>query len=227
MKQIMEGTIVFFSFYNRCHSTFAQRRTTYSKYILPYLRKDVTASCMGADEGTLVVHLRDGDTASICRGNKAQPPCSYYDTIISTGYDGGPFSKVELVHYGAPENPCVQHLLGKHSNKIIQRQEGSLQMDTCAIIKATNLAVSFSSFSATFKMMNTHVKRLYLPALSEKPRLFLNYDENITDVCLTLPGAVRYSTAYKPSKGDCDRYFYEYPSMQLISDNCTPREGAN
>lgn len=215
--------------YNRCKSTFADRLRVFKEYITPYLKEEITNACDGQDKETVVVHIRDGDTAMRSTGRKAQPPCKYYDDVISHGYDNSAFPKVLLIHGGGePQNPCVAYLQGKYKDKIIEQKtgEGSLAQDMCEVMKAHNLGASFSSFATTLKMMNSNLDRYFFPAfLNElKPkqveRFTINYDLDIKDVCTVLPKAVRYQL---PTGGkgiaDQDTYFLSYPD-ELIRETC-------
>merc|ERR1712157_151444 len=74
----------------------------------------------------LVIHIRQGDVMSMTYPphrlmGHSQPPCTYYEDVIETGYiNGGAFPYVLIVTNPQTEdvriNPCVQYIQDRYSS---------------------------------------------------------------------------------------------------------------
>ena len=131
-----------------------------------YLRAEVEQACESMGDNTITMHIRNGDVARRTTGGHKQPACLYYETVINTGYHGGQFRQVDLVHAQSDknkrQNPCLADLQQKYEKIILPRSnQGGMVYDACRILKAKNLAFTSSSFGITLAMMNTGIHWLF------------------------------------------------------------------
>lgn len=193
-----------FSFFQRCTSTVNERKAVYQKYILPHFTK-VLNSCEREHKDVLTIHMRSGDVATQHTGCHAQPPCSYFTTVLNEGNGGRAFHTAKIFTNGQQKNPCVHEIKKRHADKTIIISEGGTEArDYCSLLVASNLAVTVSGFSTTAKMMNTKINRLFYPGFDEaklhklgcagyRAKLHdVSYDFNGKEVCEAFPVAVRY-----------------------------------
>ena len=218
------------AFYQRCPTTILERREIYRTHIKPLLFSSLVGpACEAPPEDELVMHLRDGDVAGDTAGTHAQPPCAYFLRVIETGNHGGRFSAVHLVHKGAKKpsrlSPCLAEIKARAAprTRVIESNATTLEDDVCLILKATNLALTVSSFGVTLAMMSASVKQLFqfhgglremgsyvdlgappatapglpVPVLvaHEARRRFTHMILNFTELCDAFPRVVYYTLA--------------------------------
>jgi len=218
-----------YAFFNRCRSTVAERRRLYGNHVLPYMQKDVLRACKAPGERTVTLHIRNGDVAlsyggQMRHGYHDQPPCLYYHQVINTGYDGGPFSEIQLVHSKEePKNPCINDIMSRHRDKRILQPTNSVRGDTCLLLKAKSLAVTQSSFSTAMKMVSSKLRRLFFAnmLLEDEGRTFDNFDLNTTEVCKAFPHTVGFKVLpLEPRPAASDSYFLRFPAASLVRTAC-------
>eukprot|EP00929_Paragymnodinium_shiwhaense_P080363 TRINITY_DN41909_c0_g1_i1.p1 TRINITY_DN41909_c0_g1~~TRINITY_DN41909_c0_g1_i1.p1 ORF type:complete len:715 (+),score=105.58 TRINITY_DN41909_c0_g1_i1:76-2220(+) len=119
-----------------------------------------------------------------------QPPCAMYEKIISEGRPGG-YQRVLLVtdgdlrHKSRTEeqadgdivdhsNPCIAYIAamgsGQPSSERLSGQRGAIQVSiqrgsasaaACSVLRARNVVVAFSTFSAALALSSKYVRRVY------------------------------------------------------------------
>jgi hypothetical protein len=184
-------------FYERCRTTVLDRRRVYTQIIREMLTPEVDGACVAPGDDELVIHIRSGDNAAMTHGNHAQPPCSYFSQVITTGLRGKPFPVTHLVYDRQigwqGQSPCVRELLKSPPNgtNLIDidgpRSSFTLARDTCLIYKAHNLALTTSSFGVTLAMMSLRIGRLFhfFPGATPEfeARRFDNMEYNFSELC--------------------------------------------
>eukprot|EP00747_Dinoflagellata_sp_TGD_P102714 gnl/TRDRNA2_/TRDRNA2_168746_c0_seq4.p1 gnl/TRDRNA2_/TRDRNA2_168746_c0~~gnl/TRDRNA2_/TRDRNA2_168746_c0_seq4.p1 ORF type:complete len:225 (+),score=24.49 gnl/TRDRNA2_/TRDRNA2_168746_c0_seq4:371-1045(+) len=195
-------------FFQRCKSTVKERLDVYRKYVLPYVKPNVSDACASEGDDMLTIHLRNGDTSRSTRSCHAQAPCEYLDKVINTGNNGSSFHSIRLISSNQlPQNPCLRHVKSEHADKHVVASRGTKAHDYCALIKAKNLALSVSSFSTTAKMLNTGLSRLfYFDSISYDANIcrgkknlnrhMMGYDFDSLEVCAAFPMAIRLQPNY-------------------------------
>lgn len=157
----------------------------------------------------LVLHIRQGDVMEIAYPPHSsfvhsQPPCSYYEDVIETGYANNTAFPYVLIITNPQEdeirkNPCDQYLRDRYGNdnnnndvdghddnletlqtsklldyeKIINQLNADdshdpvynyLRYDLHILSQAINLAEGHSTFTMGTNMLNTNLKRHFVPA---------------------------------------------------------------
>merc|ERR1719203_2091800 len=112
----------------------------------------------GSGDDLLTVHLRGDDlwapeNASAAIWEKqpstpyvwGQPPCRMYEKILLD--TKGKYRHLLLVTSPDRRNPCIQSIqdLGRKQGFSVRVQSGSLLQDSCALLQARHLVVSFST----------------------------------------------------------------------------------
>jgi len=145
-------------------------------------------------EEVIVLHIRQGDVMNIAYPPRllfihSQPPCAYYEDAIETGYiDGTAFPWVLIITNTQSEekskNPCAQYLQDRYSDdshptKIfnyetvaggfelddrLPTEYNFLRIDLHILTEAINLAEGHSTFTMGTNMLNTKLKRNFVPA---------------------------------------------------------------
>lgn len=170
-----------------CRGVSAEEyRDVLHKYLRALFTSELSACLVAAPpqgEGLLTVHLRGADLWPHSRGDNAlfrdrhsitersswdeeanhwdwaEPPCSLYEKII---VEGG-FRSVLVVTTTDRRNPCVAwfEALANRFPVSIKVQTRSLLEDSCALLQARHLVLSYSTFAETMAMLSTRVQRIY------------------------------------------------------------------
>lgn len=151
----------------------------------------------------IVLHMRGGDAQAVAyRGEfmgHMQPPCSYYEDIVETGYDNGtafPYVLVitERKKKMQPEaiNPCAAYIenryrSGLHATKLVNYNELAQHLsnkadddehigqrkDMFILSNAVNLGEGHSSFTMGTNLLNHQLKRHFVPSAPATINSFL------------------------------------------------------
>jgi len=221
------------SFRSWCLTDVQARRSIYLRQILPLMDNSVMATCSPAAENELVMHIRDGDVVVRPDIEHRQPPCSYYEHVMKTGFNGGPFRRLHLIHSCCKDcigcNPCVAFLHKMFAEQIVPRAPDTLTLehDMCLILTARNLALTASSFGITLSMMNTRLDRLFSidtvstvkqiqkldPVLARK---FRDYELDARELCAAFKGtkvvSYRMQSAESLVVRNCSSTLWQPPS---------------
>lgn len=117
---------------------------------------------LGGDR-SLVMHMRGGDIMlpSTPSNTHPQPPCSFYEDVMEHGNDGMAFQRALLVTQDF-RNPCVKRMRQKYVGRLTV-QSSSIHDDACALISATSLAISSSTWGSALARLNPNLRNLYVP----------------------------------------------------------------
>ena len=230
------------SFRSWCLTDVQARRSIYLRQILPLMDNSVMATCSPAAENELVMHIRDGDVVVRPDIEHRQPPCSYYEHVMKTGFNGGPFRRLHLIHSCCKDcigcNPCVAFLHKMFAEQIVPRAPDTLTLehDMCLILTARNLALTASSFGITLSMMNTRLDRLFSidtvstvkqiqkldPVLARK---FRDYELDARELCAAFKGtkvvSYRMQSAESLVVRNCSSTLWQPPSWVLFQQSET------
>jgi len=182
-----------FNWYQQCESTVKERKELYDTHLRSH--STILHKCEREAEDVVTIHVRNGDVnkgKALCH---EQPSCDYFHKVIDEGADGRPFRLANIIASAQrPENPCIKDLLSrKGQTKINVYNNRSVAEDYCALVSASNLAVTTSSFSTTAKMMNSQLNRMFYPVtLSETTCKTESYDLDAPQVCEAFPMARRF-----------------------------------
>jgi len=150
--------------------------------VRPLFRPALAACAEGSTDGenpdeTLTVHLRGDDMWGVdeLKGGVTEldmasipnhwlwnhPPCSMYKKIIT---DWG-FKHVVLVTSPDQRHPCIKWpWFQDRANEgafTFRVQSSTLLNDACALLRARNLVLSFSTFPEAMALLSTRVKRIF------------------------------------------------------------------
>merc|ERR1712217_337866 len=103
------------------------------------------------------------------KGHYSQPPCAYYELVISKGNGGRPFDRVLVLTEEDQKNPCIAYVQKKFPTRT-HVQSGSLLQDACTIISASNVALAFGTFASTLSRLNPGLLNLYAPFAHPRDR---------------------------------------------------------
>jgi len=143
----------------------------------------------------IVLHVRGGDAHALAnRGGymgHMQPPCSYYEDIVETGYDNGkafPYVLVitsrKITNFDAEGiNPCAAYIedryrSGSHATQLVDYNELAqhlssktndikhigIRVDLFILSNAVNLAEGHSTFTMGTNLLNYQLQRHFVPA---------------------------------------------------------------
>jgi len=171
-----------------CEGSANSYRTTAFEMVRPLFKPELSACAEGSTEGenpdeTLTVHLRGDDMWGVPESQDVSvtpdnfhdldmnaspnhwlwnhPPCSMYKKIITE--EG--FKHVVLITSPDLRHPCVKWPWFQdrvNEGAITFRvQSGTLLDDTCHLLRAHNLVLSFSTFPEAMALQSTHVKRIF------------------------------------------------------------------
>lgn len=169
-------------------------------YVEPLIRSEVRQACISDSNETLTLHIRNGDVALDTKTLHQQPPCRYYYSIIENGNNGKAFNDIQLIYSrDAVVSPCIAQIKHRYPKAKI-KYPGTLESDACKLMKAKNLAVTTSAFSAAFKLLNTDIQRLFYfnpfqcswttGLMETKTDVHCRYyDLNLTEACQAFPKA--------------------------------------
>eukprot|EP00930_Biecheleria_cincta_P000646 TRINITY_DN10146_c0_g1_i1.p1 TRINITY_DN10146_c0_g1~~TRINITY_DN10146_c0_g1_i1.p1 ORF type:complete len:355 (+),score=81.48 TRINITY_DN10146_c0_g1_i1:103-1167(+) len=135
-----------------------------SPLMVPKLSSCVKSDSATDDGNLLTIHLRSGDIFDKQQGHRQhrQPPCAFYRKAVESKPGGGRFDRILLITSDGKPNPCVKELqsgLDKSISVTVQR--GSMLEDSCAILRAQNLVLSYSTFSHGLAMMSSNVRNIF------------------------------------------------------------------
>jgi len=135
-----------------------------SPLMVPQLSSCVQSHSATDDGDLLTIHIRSGDIFDKQQGHRQhrQPPCAFYRKTIESKPGGGRFDRVLLITSDGKQNPCVQELQsGLDKNISVTVQRGSMIEDSCAILRAQNLVLSYSTFSHGLAMMSSNARHIF------------------------------------------------------------------
>lgn len=148
-------------------------------------------------EEVIVLHIRQGDVMKLVHVGRhlghSQPPCAYYEDVIETGYNGGPFPYVLIITNKIKNrdpllvNICDQYLeerygSGEHNTKLLDYnmisdrlftkdshagkagQHEGLRKDLFILTQAVNVGEGHSTFTMGTTLFNYKLKRHFYPA---------------------------------------------------------------
>jgi len=128
----------------------------------------------GDAEDLLTIHLRGDDlwapeTAPAAFWDKqpatpyvwGQPPCSMYEKILNEAK--GKYKRMLIVTSPDKRNPCIQRLQesAKRRNMGIRIQSDTLLKDSCALLQAKHMVLSFSTLPESLVLMSSRIKTIY------------------------------------------------------------------
>jgi len=161
-----------------CHPVPARHYHDIAKELIRPLFKANLAACLESSdiqsvpqEQTLTVHLRSDDMWGVGDGEAIpsdaapnhwlwqHPPCSLYEKVIAE--EG--FRHVLVVTSKDRLNPCVSwfETRAKGSNYSLKVQSKTLLEDACALLKAQNLFLSYSTFPESMAVLSSQVRRIF------------------------------------------------------------------
>jgi hypothetical protein len=113
----------------------------------------------------VVLHMRSGDIMKPWKVAELapQPPCSFYNSVVETGNNGGAFDHVLIVTEQDFRNPCIQALHNALSARV-KVQAHSVSEDACVMVTAQNLAISgWSNWGTGLSRLSSHLTNLHIP----------------------------------------------------------------
>jgi len=165
-----------------CEGSASAYRATALEMLRPLFKPELSACAEGSTEGenpdeTLTVHLRGNDMWGVSESQDKfhdlnmtdfpnhwlwnHPPCSMYKKIITE--EG--FKHVVVVTSPDLRHPCIKWPWFQdrvNEGAITFRvQSGTLLEDTCALLRARNLVLSYSTFPEAMSVQSTHIKRIF------------------------------------------------------------------
>jgi len=166
-----------------CVSPASEFHAIAVEMVRPMFKPELLACAEGSVEGenpdeTLTIHLRGNDmwgvderysddAADLDMGAIPNhwlwnhPPCSMYKKIITE--EG--FKHVVLVTSPDQRHPCIKwpwfQDRAREGAISFRVQSGTLLEDSCALLQAHNLVLSFSTFPEAMAVLSTRVKRIY------------------------------------------------------------------
>lgn len=194
-----------FNWFQLCESTVKERKELYDTHLRSHLT--ILNKCEREAKDVVTIHVRNGDVNrkgfhGTCH---EQPSCDYFHKVIDEGLDGHPFRLANIIASAQlPENHCIKELLSrKGQTQINVYNHGSVAEDYCALISASNLAVTTSSFSTTAKMMNSQLDRMFYPVtMTETACKTASYDLDASQVCEAFPMSRRFDNGKLSKCGD-------------------------
>lgn len=135
-----------------------------SPLMVPQLSSCVKSHSATDDADLLTIHIRSGDIFDQLHGHSQhrQPPCAFYRKAIESKPGGGRFDRILLITSDGKQNPCVKELQSGLDKRIsVTVQRGSMLEDSCAILRAQNLVLSYSTFSHGLAMMSSNVRHIF------------------------------------------------------------------
>lgn len=124
----------------------------YQKYIKDIIKFNFDN--IEINKNDLFIHIRSGD---IFEKNPhsyyVQPPLIYYKNIIQN------YQKTNII-YEDDKNPCVNEL--KKINNV-NMLNIDIEQTLREFLKATHLAIGFGTFGLLLYIMNTNLKKIYMP----------------------------------------------------------------
>lgn len=155
-------------FFRERHMKHHDLRGLLQAHVVKYRRRCPEPSAQArraVGQSGIVMHMRSGDIMKhpALNGFYAQPPCAYYRDVVDRGNAGKQFEHVLIVTQADRGNPCVDELVRAFPDRVTV-QSGSVGEDSCAILSAQNLALSYGTFSLTLSRLNTApLRNLYIP----------------------------------------------------------------
>jgi len=162
----------------RCDPVYARQYHDLAKELIWPMFKAALVACIKNNdtnpepqEQTLTVHLRSDDMWVDDHGGKIpsdavpnhwlwqNPPCSLYEKVIAE--EG--FRHVLVVTSSDRLNPCVSWLEKRatRSNYSFRVQSKTLLEDSCALLRARNLFLSYSTFPESMAVLSLQVQRIF------------------------------------------------------------------
>eukprot|EP00419_Tripos_fusus_P061358 CAMPEP_0172907214 /NCGR_PEP_ID=MMETSP1075-20121228/178399_1 /TAXON_ID=2916 /ORGANISM="Ceratium fusus, Strain PA161109" /LENGTH=200 /DNA_ID=CAMNT_0013764793 /DNA_START=59 /DNA_END=657 /DNA_ORIENTATION=- len=162
----------------QCHAVSAKQYHDLARELVwPMFKADLGACTEKNDtnpetqERTLTVHLRSDDMWKGLDGKKIpsdavanhwlwqHPPCSLYEKVIAE--EG--FQHVLVVTSSDRLNPCVSWFEKRAmwSNYSVRVQSKTLLEDSCALLRARNLFLSYSTFPESMAVLSLQVRRIF------------------------------------------------------------------
>lgn len=133
----------------------------FQQYIKPIFNVEFDGKIYNDNE--LFIHFRGGDIfSSNPHKSYIQPPLSFYNNII-VEYD-----KIKLICEDK-KNPCIAELLKKNN---VEYNSNNLKNDLSILLNASNLVIGFGTFGFLLYLMNSKLKKLYIPdyVINELPK---------------------------------------------------------
>lgn len=210
------------------------------EYIWPLLKPEVEEcieSADGAVEQRLTVHLRGQDLWSMGEFDLApktplnrsvgahhwlwsNPPCSMYEKIIQE--EG--CSEVLVVTSPDKRHACIPwfeelpNRLG--TNLKVTIQASSLAEDFCALVRARNMVVSFSTLSNAAAVLSKHVKRIYVRNFAANSMLNCKLWPEISLVRYGMAITEQHHEPYNNTYGGVIEWFQTYNTSQIYRTEC-------
>jgi len=140
--------------------TSDERNRVMRKYLYPSLKP----STVDTDANELVIHVRGGD--KLKKDHHPQPPCAAYDKVIHEAK----YTRVRIIasERDGADNPCWAKLksLPARARVEVNFQSLSLHDDFSTLVKARNLFVAYSTFSAVAYWLSAKNVNTYTMAQS-------------------------------------------------------------
>lgn len=134
-------------------------------HVRPLFKQELAACAAAPDEAfennLLTVHFRVHDRAEVAA------PCSLVDKAFA---DGGHQNILIVSDSSSDTDPCEDYLVSKYGQKVVLQKsrtsaepDGSKRLlaDFCALVRAQNLKLSWSTFPEGAAMLSTRLRRLY------------------------------------------------------------------
>lgn len=201
-------------------------------YLKPMFKAELSeclANHSGADEEEmLTIHMRGedlwpGDEGDLDKPARnwawRQPPCSMYEAIITEGH----FKHVLVVTSPDRRNPCAEWFENANVRGMadIRVQSSTLLQDACALISATHLVTSYSTFPVAMAMLSTRLRRVYardrFRNLLESPP----YWEGIQAFTYRVPITIHLHSPYNSTYRGLNHFLLTYPVGEINETNAT------
>lgn len=163
-----------------------RHRQVMQKFLRPNLGQDLLRTEARAreaweDEAMLTIHLRGEDVREKPLYQQNQPPCRMYDRILSDHS----YKSVSVVKVGWTACDGFIRGLGKRMN--VRVHASSIVEDFAMLMRARNLAVSFSSFAMSAAILSKEIQVMYRRRDAE-------WDSVMHSIlnCALWPGVVMY-----------------------------------
>eukprot|EP00435_Cladocopium_sp_Y103_P002191 s487_g1.t1 len=114
------------------------------------------------DEAMLTIHLRGEDVREKPLYQQNQPPCRMYDRILSDAWqqhEEHSYKSVSVVKVGW--TACDGFIRGLGKRMKVRVQASSIVEDFAMLMRARNLAVSFSSFAMSAAILSKEIQVMY------------------------------------------------------------------
>lgn len=186
-----------------------------SPLMVPQLNSCVKSPSATDDGNLLTIHLRSGDIFDKEQGHRQhrQPPCAFYRKVIESKPGGDRFVRILLITSGGKQNPCVEYLQSDTSLSVTV-QRASMLEDSCALLRAQNLVLSYSTFSHGLAMMSSNVRNIFATEmLMDNIREW--FDCNLWPGVELLKFAVPGQEKLRPRVEENMRWMLEYSEAQV------------